>query len=204
MEKVICKSCGFEHGKGKSFKNYPKRTLVCCICKKKRLCKPLDAYFLTENDISSILSNRVVKVVNRRFRKSKKKSPTQIEKEKLIKQNDRLWSKIVRRKAGDVCVIDLKGGKIDAHHVISRQFWATRWDTRNGISLCVHHHIWDYKFSAHRTPEKFKKWYITTYGETKYLFLKRQSQQQITRSLAFVKFWNDKLKREATALKIEF
>lgn len=204
MEKVICKSCGFEVGNGKSFKDYPKRNLVCCVCKKKRICKPLEAYFLTEEDILNKVSTQSKNRVTKRFKKSKNLSPTQIEKKKLIKENDRLWSKIVRRKAGDVCIIDLKAGKIDAHHLFTRKLWATRWDTRNGVSLCVHHHIWDFRFSAHKTPEKFRKWYITTYGETKYLFLKHESQKPITRSLAFVKYWNEKLKKEATDLKIDF
>jgi hypothetical protein len=204
MEKVICKSCGFEVGNGKSFKEYPKRNLVCCVCGKKRTCKPLEAYFLTEADIPSKLHPQSIKSVNRRLGKSKKLSPTQIEKKKLIKENDRLWSKIVRRKAGDVCVVDSSSGKIDAHHLFSRRLWATRWDTRNGVSLCVHHHIWNFNFSAHKTPEKFRKWYMATYGEIKYLFLKRESQKPVTRSLAFVKYWNEKLKTEATALKIDF
>ena len=209
MEKLICKECGFENGKGKSFKEYPKKTRVCFWCGRQRLCKPPEAYCLTESDCPSKYPPSRLKAVTKSSggsnHKSKELSPTQIEKKKLIKQNDRLWSKIVRKKANQICVVDLKSHKkLNAHHLFTRKFWSTRWDTRNGVSLCVHHHVWDFTFSAHKTPEKFRKWYITTYGETKYLFLKRESQKPITRSLAFVKYWNDKLKQEASELKIDF
>lgn len=35
----------------------------------------------------------------------------------------------------------------------------------NGITLCVMHHTWSSDFSAHKTPEAFRKWFKKTYPD---------------------------------------
>jgi hypothetical protein len=42
---------------------------------------------------------------------------------------------------------------------------STRLVVANGITLCASHHVFNHEFSAHRTPEAFKKWFKKTYPD---------------------------------------
>jgi hypothetical protein len=35
----------------------------------------------------------------------------------------------------------------------------------NGITLCPSHHTFNHEFSAHRTPEAFKRWFEEKYPD---------------------------------------
>lgn len=84
----------------------------------------------------------------------KKKSKS--ERPKLVKQCDDLWREIVKAKG--ICEICVTGDRknysvLQAHHIIGRKNLNTRWDLRNGISLCPSHHTlgtpcaeYDYKW----------------------------------------------------------
>jgi hypothetical protein len=74
-------------------------------------------------------------------RKSKrKKSPATILRERTEKKKDKKWSADV--KVSGQC--EICGSKVclNAHHIISRKFKKLRWDVKNGISLCMYHHMW--------------------------------------------------------------
>lgn len=64
---------------------------------------------------------------------------------------DRLWSEIVRKRDGCCTFCGRTEGKLDANHIMSRRHTATRWDVRNGNSLC---------FTCHRRFHDDPAWGI--------------------------------------------
>jgi len=81
----------------------------------------------------------------------KKNSPRKILENKL----DTLSAKICRMQ-GSCTICGKSDGVLNAHHFKSRVYKGVRWYLPNLICLCVHHHTFDFKFSAHKTPEAFK------------------------------------------------
>lgn len=55
---------------------------------------------------------------------------------KAKKVLDKLWSLCVRGRDKRCTFCQREGGKLDANHIMSRRHLATRWDLRNGNSLC--------------------------------------------------------------------
>ena len=118
-------------------------------------------------------------------------------KKHLIKENDTIWSILVRMKYGNVCVMcgDGKPKPVSAHHIFGRSHKATRWITANGIPLCYYHH----RFCIHGgrcEPEDVVKFYKRVIGEETYEWLKQESQKHVKFNLAFVMDWNHKLRGE--------
>ena len=70
---------------------------------------------------------------------------------------DRLWGKAVLAKWNYTCAICGKKAT-DPHHLVPRQFTATRYDVENGIGLCQHDHIWNPHLSPHQNPAAFLAW----------------------------------------------
>jgi hypothetical protein len=54
---------------------------------------------------------------------------------------------------------------LNSHHIYSRSNRSTRWDLENGVCLCVGHHTFSTKFSAHKTPTEFTEWLYGVKGE---------------------------------------
>jgi hypothetical protein len=52
-----------------------------------------------------------------------------------------------------------------------------RWDFENGICLCYSDHVESSEFSAHKTPDKFKDWFVLTRGLEKWEDLEFKSHQ---------------------------
>lgn len=78
-------------------------------------------------------------------------------KSRLLKFADDLWSLAVRSDWG-CCAVCRRLGKLDAHHVIPRAHFATRYELRNGICLCANHHRWDADVAPHQNPEGWLRW----------------------------------------------
>lgn len=71
----------------------------------------------------------------------KRKEPKKPMKRKTPKDYllDNLWSQIVRSRDGFTCVLCGKTRyqtQIDAHHIVGRSYYETRWLIENGTSLC--------------------------------------------------------------------
>ena len=80
------------------------------------------------------------------------------EKQKLIKEADRLWSLVVRK--GRRCV-KCNAEKIQAHHIVSRVHKNTRWDIENGLCLGFPCHI----HFMHGKPVESTKWLRQRMGD---------------------------------------
>lgn len=77
---------------------------------------------------------------------------------------DALWSLAVRSKWKNRCAVCGKG-KVEAHHLVPRQHTATRYDLRNGVALCSHHHQFDPDVSPHQNAAGWLGWLGTHHEE---------------------------------------
>jgi hypothetical protein len=96
-------------------------------------------------------------------------------KKKLNKKLDDAWSKLIKLKAGNKCEYCGKTKSLNSHHIYSRAKMSVRWDTRNGICLCVGHHI-GVNFSAHKTSFEFSDWLLKYKGMEFMTELRLQAQ----------------------------
>lgn len=79
---------------------------------------------------------------------------------------DIAWSKLVKLRAGMKCEIpNCHKTVLNSHHIYSRSKRSTRWDVMNGICLCVGHHTFSSKFSAHKTVLEFVEFLIDYKGQ---------------------------------------
>ena len=83
----------------------------------------------------------------------------------IDKRLDDAWSLLVKLKAGMKCEYCGKTTYLNSHHLYSRSKKSTRWYVQNGICLCVSHHVFSSKFSAHKTPLEFSDWLIRYKGQ---------------------------------------
>jgi len=150
---------------------------------------------------------RVVKVGDY-YEVWEKKPPKKREKKKLIKENDILWSLIVRKRDGYVCQLcryffetgvkdeePIPSKYMAAHHIFGRSKKATRWDTRNGITLCYYHHRF-YIHGGKMTPSEMAEFYEWFLGKDTYEELEQKSRETVRFNYDFVKEWNEKLREE--------
>lgn len=82
-----------------------------------------------------------------------------INKSTILKKCDKLWAACIkgRDKRCMRCGVD-RG--LQAAHIFSRSQKSTRWDMRNGITLCYGCHI----FWAHKNPVEFVEYIKTRLG----------------------------------------
>lgn len=83
----------------------------------------------------------------------------------IDKKLDDAWSLLVKLRAGMKCEYCGKTSYLNSHHIYSRSKKSTRWDVQNGVCLCVGHHKFSSRFSAHKTPLEFIDWLINKKGD---------------------------------------
>ena len=78
---------------------------------------------------------------------------------KRINALHKTWRSAVlaRDKCCQIC--GQKGKRLNAHHLIPKEFDEYRWDVSNGMTLCVHCHTFG-KHSAHKNPVWFTLWLV--------------------------------------------
>lgn len=76
-------------------------------------------------------------------------------KKTLENKLDKLWAEAVKLRAGYKCEYCGNTSNLNAHHIFTRSRKATRFELNNGICLCVLHHTFSSKFSAHKCPIEF-------------------------------------------------
>lgn len=70
------------------------------------------------------------------------------------------WSLAIRERDGacQVCGKTPDQGRLNAHHIIPKNFLKYKYDLSNGMTLCVTCHQFG-KFSAHKNPLWFANWF---------------------------------------------
>ena len=99
-------------------------------------------------------------MAKKRARKKRKKKSA---KTTLRNKCDRLWSEIVRT-IWPKCPI-CGSRRIEAHHLIGRAIFATRYEIQNGIGICGRHHRLDPRISPHNGSVGFTQWLEEFYPE---------------------------------------
>jgi hypothetical protein len=88
---------------------------------------------------------------------------------------DELWRQAVLKRAGYKCEKEgctaAKG--IQAHHVFPRTIYALRHDLKNGIALCIFHHL----YWAHKNAVEFTEW-IKTKRDIPYLESRKHNRSR--------------------------
>ena len=121
-------------------------------------------------------------------------------KKKVVKQNDEIWSLIVRLRDNFTCRMCGKSTKyVEAAHIIGRDNWNTRWDTRNGLSLCYYCHRFRCH-GGHLTEEERIEFYKKAVGEDVYENLLELAKQPVKRNLTYAQAWNELLRKEFVKL----
>ena len=70
---------------------------------------------------------------------------------------DKIWRDHVLYRWPSCAICGKTDGRLNAHHLIPREFKEFRWDVDNGMTLCVSHHTFG-KLSAHKNPMWFVMW----------------------------------------------
>ena len=78
---------------------------------------------------------------------------------------DQLWSIAVRSDWSGTCAV-CNVRKCEAHHLIPRQYEATRRDLQNGIALCAKHHKFDPLQAPHQNAAGWLIWLESHYPVT--------------------------------------
>lgn len=99
---------------------------------------------------------------------------------------DRKWSKLARER-DKKCLYCGATQNLAAHHFLRRSVKATRLMLENAVTLCPSHHVFNHEFSAHKTPEAFRKWFKKTYPERAKQILQK-SKTNITERQAIEEF----------------
>ena len=101
-----------------------------------------------------------------------------VKKEKIPSKSklDKLWREACIGLWGDKCEV-CGSTPINVHHIYSRANRAVRWNPKNGIPLCVSHHIFDHRFSAHGAPAAFYSWLRDRRGELWFKELEREARE---------------------------
>lgn len=92
------------------------------------------------------------------LRKRRKRTNAKVpEKRRLKGFADGLWSLAIRDDWNNTCAV-CGSGKCEAHHLIPRTHYTTRYDLRNGIALCAPHHKFDANISPHLNAAGWLHW----------------------------------------------
>src|SRR3990167_3212246 len=101
---------------------------------------------------------------------------------------DSKWSKLVRERDGKCRRCGRKPPyALNAHHIMPRSRSNTRYDLKNGLTLCVTCHTFG-DDSVHRSPEGSKRWCIKLIGSKEWNRLERLSLQYKARDKARKEF----------------
>ena len=96
-----------------------------------------------------------------------------VAKDKAIK--DKIWSDAVKSRDNQFCQVcnrAIELVRLNAHHLIPREFIQWRWSVDNGMTLCVHCHTLG-KCSAHKNPIWFFLWLHKNKPDTFHLSISR-------------------------------
>jgi hypothetical protein len=76
---------------------------------------------------------------------------------------------------------------LNAHHLKGRSCKSTRLLLINGVTLCASHHVFNHDFSAHKTPEKFERWFKKTFPD-RYKQITKRAQIMVSEREAINEF----------------
>lgn len=99
----------------------------------------------------------------------------------------RLWGEYVHLRDKRCQVCGRADGKLDAHHVMVRQFNATRADPENGVLVCFRDHQ-----MLHSDPMRAVEFYTSRYGADGYEALRQKAYDGVSGKFG-VDFWREQI-----------
>lgn len=78
---------------------------------------------------------------------------------KLRNKADKEWRLAILKEFDSKCVVCDKKDRVNCHHLFPKEIKELRHEVLNGICLCVSHHKYNVKLSAHKNPVAFLLWY---------------------------------------------
>lgn len=106
-----------------------------------------------------------------------------------LSKYDKIWAKKVRERDG-ACLYCGSTEYLNAHHFKGRASKSTRLMLENGVTLCSKHHVFSSEWSAHKTPEKFTKWFKKNFAD-RYKLIIKKAQTMMSERLAIQEFINE-------------
>ena len=104
-----------------------------------------------------------------------------------INKVDSLWAKLVRERDKKCLKCGIKEN-LQAHHLFGRSRSSVRYQLENGFTLCSSHHVFNPKWSAHRTEQTFREWARKKLGDTAFTLLEKLSEKPYSRAKAVKEF----------------
>lgn len=90
---------------------------------------------------------------------------------------EELWKQVCRKRDNDRCRKCGAGREavLQVHHIESRSYKSTKYDTGNGITLCLAHH----KFWAHnpRGNSEYQHWLVNEVGQDHLDYLRKRASE---------------------------
>ena len=99
----------------------------------------------------------------------------------LTPRVDKLWSELVKLRAGNKCEYCGSTKSLNSHHIFSKSNRSVRWNVDNGIALCALHHTLGNE-SAHKSPLSFGDWIKEKRGTEWYETLRNKSTKIVKQS----------------------
>lgn len=105
-----------------------------------------------------------------------------------------LWGEFIHERDRVCQVCGKADGKLDAHHVMVRQFNATRTYEPNGVLVCFRDHQ-----MLHSDPMRAVRFYTERFGELGYEALRRKAYEGVNGRYP-ASFWAGEIERLKSAL----
>jgi len=101
-----------------------------------------------------------------------------------VKDLDELFREIIKKR-DRICRKCGKTSQLQVAHIFSRAKRSVRWDTDNGVLLCLRHHL----FWAHKNPIEFADWVKEQLGAETFAILKMRANAVSKVDLSAVKVY---------------
>ena len=176
----IC-SCGRKISQPVNSSIWPKRCVSCDRILKEKRSKKIEKVSTKGVNLKPKSKNPSLRTVNIKL--------------------DEAWSLLVKVRANFKCEYCGSEQTLNSHHIYSRANISTRWNPTNGICLCVNHHTFSNKFSAHRTPIEFTQWLESIKGVDFTRSLKFEAKKRANFDIYDRIEMLEKLKEEIKSLK---
>lgn len=199
LPETTCKTCGNDFKFVRRSKIVPK---VCPSCLIEKKTNKLRSDGQNKPNLAIKVTNPANISANKESVKKRLKKPNKTKSlKKVEKELDTSWSELVKLRAGNQCEICHKQTQLNSHHIFSRSKKSIRWDVKNGVCLCVGHHIGNV-FSAHKTSFEFSMWLLSMKGKTFMDELAWKSGQTSHLSLFEKELLLNELKQEIKKIKL--
>lgn len=91
---------------------------------------------------------------------------------------DATWASQVKTRDDNICQrCERPSKRLNAHHIIPRQYKGLRWDISNGVSLCPRCHRLG-KEAAHQNALLFTEWLKTSKPDIYSYLMEKLSEEQ--------------------------